>query len=390
MFIIIFLTLLLLFFITPDIYIYATYLRQAPMVWRVLFFLPTTVSLFSIVGVYFRGSSSVYTIIFLVILFCIAMPKLFFMVFSLIAKLLGIWSLKASTVATVMGMVAACAVSLAALYGLTIGWKRLEIKEVELSFDTLPEAFDGYRIVHLSDLHVGTYGKNPRFLQRVVDSVNATNADLIVFTGDLVNMEPEEIAPFQKELAQLTASDGIVAVLGNHDYCLYGNRDRWSNVREGGLRVAEEERALGWKVLMNESVVIRRDSDQIAIAGVENTGKPPFPQIGNLKETVNGITSYDTNTCDKDIFTILLSHDPSHWRMEVLPKTHIPLTLSGHTHAAQVKIGKWSPSSWMYNEWGGLYQSDGQQLFISEGLGGTLPFRFGATPQIIILTLHKR
>ena len=147
---------------------------------------------------------------------------------------------------------------------------------------------------------------------------------------------------------------------------------------------------MGWNVLMNESMTIERNGEKIAIVGVENTGKPPFPQIGNLQAAVIGVTSYDTIKCKENLFTILLSHDPSHWRMEVLPVTDIPLTLSGHTHAAQIKIGNWSPVKWMYKEWSGLYQSDNQQLYISEGVGGTLPFRFGTRPQIIIITLHKR
>jgi hypothetical protein len=312
------------------------------------------------------------------------------MVLSLVAKFLGIWSLTAYTVVNSIGMVASVAVSFMALYGLTIGWKQLETQHVDLYFANLPEAFDGYRIAHLSDLHVGTYGHKTAFIDKVVAQVEAENPDLIAFTGDLVNTEPEEILPFRAALSQLSAPDGIVSVLGNHDYCLYGHPERWSNEREGGLRVAELERALGWRVLLNESLILEKNGELLAIAGVENTGKPPFPQIGSLQEAIAGITSYDTLKYDKDMFTILLSHDPSHWRMEILPKTHIPLTLSGHTHAAQVKLGRWSPSSWLYKEWGGLYQSDNQQLYISEGLGGTLPFRFGARPQIVMITLHRK
>ena len=119
-------------------------------------------------------------------------------------------------------------------------------------------------------------------------------------------------------------------------------------------------------------------------------GKPPFPQIGSLRDAVNGVTDYDTVRCDTNLFTILLSHDPSHWRMEVVPSTHIPLTLSGHTHAAQFQLFGLSPSRWMYKEWGGLYEADGQKLYVSTGLGGTLPFRFGAWPQFTIVTLHRK
>ena len=380
------LTLLLL----PDLYIYGMFLRNIPLVWKLLFFAPSVVALLSLFSAKFFGLNNTITTIFLIVLLCFALPKMVFMGISLIAKLLGIWSITSYHVTTIIGIVAASLVSVMAVYGLTFGWKHLETQHVDLYFDNLPDAFDGYRIAHLSDLHVGSYGDKTKFIQKIVEQVNKENPDLVAFTGDIVNTEPEELLPFTQTLSQLHAKNGVVSVLGNHDYCLYGDRSRWSDVREGGLKVAEIEQTMGWNVLMNESFVVERDSEKIAIVGVENTGKPPFPQIGNLPKAVSGITHYDTAKCNENIFTILLSHDPSHWRMEVLPKTDIPLMLSGHTHAAQLKIGNWSPVKWMYKEWSGLYQSDNQQLYISEGVGGTLPFRFGARPQIIIITLHKR
>jgi hypothetical protein len=384
--IIVILTLLLL----PDLYIYGMFLRNIPLVWKLLFFAPSIVALLSIVSVKFFGLNNTITAIFLVVLLCFALPKMLFTGISLIAKLLGIWSITSYNVTTIIGIIAASMVSVVALYGLTFGWKQLETKHVDLYFDNLPEAFDGYKIAHLSDIHSGTYGTNPKFLQKVVSKVNEEHPDIVVFTGDIVNTEPEELLPFTELLSQFYAKDGVVSVLGNHDYCLYGDRSRWSDVREGGLKVAEIEYSMGWKVLMNESLVVERDSAKIAIVGVENTGKPPFPQIGNLQAAVEGVCDYDTVKCNDNLFSILLSHDPSHWRMEVLPETDIPLMLSGHTHAAQIKIGKWSPVQWMYKEWSGLYQSGNQQLYISEGIGGTLPFRFGAHPQVVILTLHRK
>lgn len=389
MFVIIFLILLLLFFITPDIYILAVYLRQAPMVWRILFFLPTVVSFLSIVGVYYRGSSSVYTLIFLFILLCIAMPKLVFMIFSLLSRLLGHWSPTAATITSVVGVIAVAAVFFVAFYGLTFGWKKLEVQHIDLYFDHLPAAYDGYRIAHLSDLHVGSYREKTGFVEKVVQRVNEERPDLVVFTGDLVNTDPHELTPYIPVLSKLTAPDGVFSVLGNHDYCLYGKPKRWADVREGGLIVADIERKMGWRMLMNDARILTRDTDRIAIVGVENTGKPPFPQTGDLQGAVKGITDYDTIKSSDDLFTILLTHDPSHWRMEVLPKTHIPLTLSGHTHSAQLRIGNWSPSKWMYEEWDGLYESGDQKLYISQGIGGTFPFRFGARPRIVIITLRR-
>ena len=382
-----FVTLILL--LVPDFYISFTFLRHAPVVWRVLVFLPTVVGLLSLLVMSFKGFSSLFGTIFLAVLLCVALPKMAFMAVSLIAKLLGHWSPAMATVTNAVGTVVAVAVSLMALYAILFGWKQLETKHVDLYFDNLPAAYDGYRIAHLSDLHVGTYGQKTAFVEKVVAQVNAEKPDLIVFTGDLVNIEPEEILPFRKVLSRLSAPDGVISVLGNHDYCLYGDPNRWLTPREAGLKVAEIEESMGWKVLLNESFVLDRAGERLAIVGVENTGKPPFPKIGDLKAAVSGITDYDTVKCDDEIFAVLLSHDPSQWDMEVLPQTHIPLMLSGHTHAAQFKLFGWSPASWMYKEWGGAYQSGNQQLYISEGLGGTLQFRFGARPQVVILTLHS-
>ena len=383
-----FITLFL--FLAPEIYISATFLHHAPLVWRLLLFAPTVVGLLSLLVMFFKGFSSAYGTIFLVMLLCFAMPMLIFTVVSLIARLLGIWSAPAASVTNIVGLVVAVAASLMALYGLAFGWKHLETAHVDLYFDDLPEAFDGYRIAHLSDLHVGTYGKRTAFVEKVVRRVNEERPDLVVFTGDLVNIDPSELPPFTALLSQFDAPDGVISILGNHDYCLYGDPTRWSHVREGAWKVVGIERDMGWKVLLNEHCLLSRGGDTLAIAGVEHMGKPPFPQIGSLHDAVEGITDYDTARCNTNLFTILLSHDPSHWRMEVVPSTHIPLTLSGHTHAAQFQLFGLSPSRWMYKEWGGLYEADGQKLYVSTGLGGTLPFRFGAWPQFTILTLHRK
>ncbi len=384
-----FLIVLVLFFL-PDIYISIAFLRHVPWIWRLLFFVPSVVGLLSMFGMRYYGFSSAFGTIALVALLCFALPKLFFTIISWIAKLVGVWSAGGASVLSGVGLVLACCVSLLALYGLTFGWKKLETKQVDLYFDNLPTAYDGYRIAHLSDLHVGTYHGKTDYVEKVVRRVNEENPDVVLFTGDIVNVDPSELRPYTLLLSQFDAPDGVYSVLGNHDYCLYGDPKRWSHEREGALQVAGLERAMGWTVLMNESRVLSRGGDRIALAGVENTGKPPFPQIGDLKAAVKEITDYDTVKVDEEIFTILLTHDPSHWRREVLPKTDIPLTLCGHTHAAQFKLGYWSPSSWMYEEWGGLYESDNQQLYISEGLGGTLAFRFGSWPQIVIITLHRK
>ena len=375
------LLVLALFFILPDLYISLVLLRGAAWWAHVMVWLPAIVTIVLLASIRFFGVSSVKMDVIVGLLLCIALPQLLFVFISLIGRLTSLaWS-PASSAGNWAGIAVGAIVSIAMLYGLLFGWKQLTVKNIELAFDNLPTEFEGYRIAQLSDLHVGTYGSNTAFLEKVVRRVDEEHPDLVVFTGDIINTSPEEMVPFENTLSRLSAEDGVMSVTGNHDYCLYGFGERPSNPHEGAKKVVEAERHMGWQVLLNEHRLVTRDGVQIAVIGVENTGKPPFPEIGNLQGAMEGLPD--------GIFSILLSHDPSHWRMEVLPKTDIPLMLSGHTHAAQLKIGSWSPSRWFYKEWGGLYQEDGQSLFISEGTGGSIPFRLGATPEIIIITLRR-
>ena len=279
------------------------------------------------------------------------------------------------------GLVLAGALTLFLLWGTTLGRTRIRVNRVEICSDRIPAAFDGYRIAHISDLHLGTYGRDTAFVHRFVGRVNALRPDAVLFTGDLVNVSAAEAEPYVGLLARLSAPDGVTSVLGNHDYCEYG---RYAT-RDGALRqrdmVVEYEREMGWQLLRDSSVVVRRGADSIALIGVENTGRPPFPARGNLKKAMCGLP--------EGIFKILLTHDPSHWRSEVLPATDIDLTLSGHTHAVQLRIGGFSPARWVYPEWGGLYVEGGRALQVSVGAGGTVPFRLGAWPEIDIVTLRR-
>lgn len=377
-----------LFFIVPDAYISLVLMRSAVWWAHLLLWLPTIVAVAMMAAFRFQLLPFSKMDIFMALLFCIALPQVFFLVFSVVGKLLSLFWQPALTIGNSLGIGIGAVVSAAMLFGLTCGWKQLNIRHIDLSFDNLPQAFEGYRIAQLSDLHVGSYGTNPAFLQQVVQRVNNEQADLIVFTGDIINTQSDEVTPFESTLTGLHAQDGVMSVLGNHDYCLYGFGKRSDDPREGAIEVVQAERRMGWDLLLNEHRFIRRGNDSIAVIGVENTGKPPFPKIGDLHGAMQGVP--------EDLFTILLSHDPSHWRMQVLPETHIPLMLAGHTHAAQLKIGSWSPSAWLYDEWSGLYEEKTksqknkttQQLYVSEGTGGSIPFRLGATPEVIIFTLH--
>ena len=372
----------LLILLLPDFYIRSTVLKDAAIVWRVLWWLPSMAVIALLILMVSKSPSQALLSLFTGFVLCLLLPKLLFTIVSLLSKAIGLAWPMASKVSNGIGLCLSLILALIALDGWQIGWKKLSIRRVELTFNDLPEAFDDYRIIQLSDLHVGTYGNNTAFLEKLVQRANEENADLIVFTGDLINTSPSEVAPFEPILSNLRAKDGIISVLGNHDYCIYGmSRQRPANFHEAVQPVKDAERRMGWELLLNGHRIIKRGEDQIAIVGVENTGKPPFPEIGDLKGAMTGIPD--------STFKVLLSHDPSHWRMEVLPTTSIPLTLSGHTHAMQFKLFGWSPSKWLYPEWGGLYTEGKQQLFVSEGIGGTIPFRFGTKPEMIVFTLKR-
>lgn len=271
-------------------------------------------------------------------------------------------------------------------YGNMIGRFRYEVKEWTHTDATLPASFDGYRIVHISDIHSGGWIGNEEKLQKVVDKINSLNADLICFTGDLADLAPGEVRPLVPYLQQLKAKDGVVSILGNHDYFPYarfGKKNDELRTKAVEELIALERNEIGWRLLLNESTFIRRGNDSIAIIGTENQslGAHPVIQRANLTEAMEG-----TDSC----FRILLTHDPTHWQGEVVGKTDIPLTLSGHTHAMQFRIFGWTPSSWVYKECDGLYTEGSQKLYVNIGLGGSMRMRIGATPEITLLTLTSK
>lgn len=269
------------------------------------------------------------------------------------------------------------------LYGVLIERNCYRVRQVEIASETLPAAFDGYRLVQLSDIHARSFRFRERSLARAVDKVNALGADLIVFTGDLVTIGPVELLKTGPVLSRLHAPDGVLSVLGNHDYCPYMPGARRAANLDSLALVAERERALGWDLLCNENRRIVRGGDTLAVVGVENiSNSKAFPSTGDLAKALQG-----TEGC----WRILLSHDPTHWERDVVGKEDIPLTLSGHTHAAQVSLfGGWTPSSLLYPHNRGLYREQGQYLYVNIGLGETIfPARLGAVPEITLITLKK-
>ena len=203
----------------------------------------------------------------------------------------------------------------------------------------------------------------------------------MVFTGDLVNMTPDEIDPFMNVLSCFKAKDGIFSVMGNHDYCSYIKYDSPDQAKRNIYDLQQRQKEMGWDLLLNENRIIRRNNDSIAIIGVENDGRPPFPSFADIGKAISGLS-------DKT-YKVLLSHDPTHWRREILPNTDIDLTLSGHTHSMQFRIKRFSPSMWAYDEWGGRYIDDKRNLYVNSGTGSNVAFRLGAWPEITLLTLKK-
>ena len=267
-------------------------------------------------------------------------------------------------------------------WGSFIGFNKLEVNRIEYRSEELPKEFDGYQIVLFSDAHVGSYMKhNAWVLQRAIDSINAQKPDLIVFTGDLQNIQPQELYPHIDVLSTLKAKDGIYSVLGNHDYADYIGADEVTKVANCRETVSLE-RQMGWTVLLNEHRTIERGNQHIILAGMENDGNgKKFPSKGDIPKTLEGVNEGD--------FILMLEHDPYSWRHRILPESHVQLTLSGHTHDMQFNIFSWCPLSLTGKEFNGWYHEGNQSLFVTAGLGGLIPFRFGATGEIVVLTLKS-
>lgn len=265
-------------------------------------------------------------------------------------------------------------------YGYHIGRWRFQTTEIEYRHQDIPKAFDGFRIVHISDLHLGTFDDAPEKLEMVVSEINRLSPDLICFTGDMVTIGKDEAEPYAETLRKLNAQHGVMSVLGNHDFLIYAFPGGRTDAVDDVVRFQED--TLGWNVLRNENAVINAgDGSKITILGVDNScfTDQGFKSVnhGDLRKAMEGT----------DGFRILMSHDPSHWSAEVVPDTDIPLTLSGHTHAAQVRIFGWTPATVSFVETDGRYDKDGQTLYINIGLGCTAPFRLGADPEITLITL---
>lgn len=279
------------------------------------------------------------------------------------------------------------------LYGYWFGRKQLLITETTYTSSQVPAAFDGYKIVHISDLHLSSLADSPAFLQRVIDTINAQQPDLICFTGDLVSFGVEEAFPFTNILRQMHSKDGIMSVLGNHDFALYSHgltyEDKDAKVEQ---LTAYQRDTLGWHLLRNQAHVITRDTDKLQIMGVDNAScqAQGFQTVyrADMPKVIEEANRQLDEDAKGNVMKILLSHDPSHWRIEVVEALNIPLTLSGHTHAGQFKVFGYPISSLMFNESEGWYHEGNQSLYINTGIGCTLPVRIGVPAEITLITLR--
>ncbi len=270
------------------------------------------------------------------------------------------------------------------LYGFSNKYN-YQIKNIKLSFANLPQAFKGLKIVHISDIHSGSF-QNKEAVNHGVDMILKQNADLVLFTGDLVNDRADEMTDYMNVFNRVKAPLGVYSSLGNHDY---GDYVSWPSQQEKSAnleRLKQVHANLGWRLLMNEHVLLEKQGEQIALLGIENWGaKGRFPKYGKMHEAYPGT--------EKIPFKILLSHDPSHWDAEVKVKyPDVDLMLAGHTHGMQFGLEnpyfKWSPVQWMYKQWAGLYEDGKQKLYVNRGYGFIgYPGRVGILPEITLIEL---
>ncbi len=274
------------------------------------------------------------------------------------------------------------------IYGMVQGKYNYKVLKYALEFDDLPDAFDGYTITQLSDIHSGSFDNHHK-VEYAVNLANEQKSDVILFTGDLVNNIASEMDNWKDTFSKLTARDGVFSVLGNHDYGDYVKWDNEVDKAENLQKLKVIQKEMGWNLLLNENRYLQKDNQKIALVGVENWGENGFKQAGDLDKACEGIADND--------FKILMSHDPSHWQAKVKQDPrHFHLTLSGHTHGMQFGIEipgilKWSPIQYRYKNWAGIYEEFGRYINVNRGFGFLgYPGRVGIWPEITVIKLKKK
>ena len=324
------------------------------------------------------------------------LPPNVYALFYIIDKIIKLFTKKSCRTLHYIGTILALIVTIGLIVGMATR-HCIQVREVTIYSKKLPKEFDGIRIAHITDLHFGNLSPRDSYLKKIVTKLNEIAPDMLVCTGDMMNLTADEVNGLDGLFTSINTPLGRYAVMGNHDY---GDYSKWESdeAKQANLMAAYEAyRRVGF-VLLNDSAVQITDNSThstlnsklstISVIGVENWGKPPFPRYGDLAEA--------TNNFEPAQFNILLSHDPSHWREEVVKEEYkyIDLTLSGHTHSAQIGVNfgnfKWSPSQWIFDQWDGLYQEEDQYLFVSRGLGYVgIPFRLGMPAEISVITMRN-
>ncbi|WNH14302.1 metallophosphoesterase [Thalassobellus suaedae] len=273
------------------------------------------------------------------------------------------------------------------IYGIYKGKYNYKVLKYTLHFEDLPEAFDGYKVTQISDIHSGSFDNMDK-VKYAVNLINEQESDVILFTGDMVNNKADELVPYKNVFNKLKAKDGLFSILGNHDYGDYVTWESDEAKHQNLEDLKELQKEIGFDVLLNESRFLEKNGERIALVGVENWGVGGFKQAGDLKKASKGI--------DENDFKILMSHDPSHWEKEVINDNYnYHLTLSGHTHGMQFGIEipgwfKWSPAKWRYKYWAGIYKEMGQYINVNRGFGYlAFPGRVGIWPEITVIELKK-
>lgn len=312
------------------------------------------------------------------------MPKLVFVVVDAVALLPVLWHGRRWRWLSLTGGVIAIVAFLAMWWGALVNRFRVDVREVDFEFPHLPAAFDGFKIVQISDLHVGTYGDDDRFVRKLVGVINGLHPDAVMFTGDIVNRHSSELIPFVDALSGIEAPYGVFSILGNHDYGDYAD---WPSEADKAADVAAlcaMQEGMGWKLLLNQTEFMHSGRDSIAVIGVENIGDPPFRIYGSLHKAYPAVGD--------SVSKILLSHNPAHWTDSIAghDDVNIALTLSGHTHAMQIEVAGLSPAAMRYATWGSMYGDEAGRhaLYVNIGAGTVgMPMRLGATPEITLITL---
>ncbi|MGO1243836.1 MAG: metallophosphoesterase [Sphingobacterium sp.] len=385
--------LILMLFLVSDIYFYQAVLTLSPHImirlgyWSIdLLLVISLVSLAFLRKLHHKMERFIQVLITAILL--VFIPKLFSFPILLAEDITRVVrgfperNVYVSEIAVVLAVI----VFVIIVFGLTRGRHFYKVRKETIYFPDLPEAFDGFTITQLSDIHSGSLS-NIKGVQKGIDLANAQRSDLLVFTGDLVNNIATEMEPWVEGFSKLSAPYGKYSVLGNHDY---GDYVRWESVvakESNMLRLKEIHAEIGFELLLNDAVMIHKHGQHIALIGVENWGKGGFHKYGDLKKAATNIPL--------DAFKILMSHDPSHWDEVTLDRNqHIHLTLAGHTHGMQFGIElfsfKWSPIQYMYKQWAGLYNSEGRYLYVNRGFGyHGLKGRIGVWPEVTVLTLKR-